>query len=315
MAKKKNTRNNHTLATVGASDGVSFTFTDEDGVTMLVRVLTDEDGEPWFVAKDVCAILGYRNGSRDINRHVEEDDRRKQMVSDGTQMKETIVINESGLYSLVLSSKLPKAKDFKHWVTSDVLPSIRKTGMYATPQTMDTMLNDPDAFLRLVQDWHDTKVTAAQQAKQLQAQAPKVEAYDDWLDGQDTMLIREAAKTISHTGHRYKESQIRQLLVEWGWAYKSARGFWQPTAYASIGHEWLVLVPCKSHGVKKDGMRFDFPPVMRLTRRGFDRLRARLRDIDSQADDDGVGDGLPDGDNLILTRHGVRHLTLTPLEE
>jgi anti-repressor protein len=315
MAKEKNTGDNHTLATVGASDGVSFTFTSEDAKPMLVRVLTDGDGEPWFVAKDVADILGYRNGSRDINRHVEEDDRRKQMVSDGTQMKETIVINESGLYSLVLSSKLPKAKDFKHWVTSDVLPSIRKTGMYATPQTMDTMLNDPDAFLRLVQDWHDAKTQAAQQAKQLQAQAPKVEAYDDWLDGQDTMLIREAAKTISHTGHRYKESQIRQLLVEWGWAYKSARGFWQPTAYASIEHEWLVLVPCKSHGVKKDGMRFDFPSVMRLTRRGFDRLRARLRDIDSQADDDGVGDGLPDGDNLILTRHGVKHLTLTPLEE
>lgn len=314
MTKKKNTRDNHTLATVGASDSV-FTFTDEDGVTMLVRVLTDEDGEPWFVAKDVCAILGYRNGSRDINRHVEEDDRRKQMVSDGTQMKETIVINESGLYSLVLSSKLPKAKDFKHWVTSDVLPSIRKTGMYATPGTLDTMLSDPDAFLRLVQDWHDTKITAERQAEQLEAQAPKVEAYDDWLDGQDTMLIREAAKTISNTGRRCKESQIRQLLVEWGWAYKSARGFWQPTAYASVEHEWLVLVPCKSHGVKRDGMRFDFPPVMRLTRKGFDRLRARLRDTDTDTDTDGAGGGLPDGDSLIVTRHGVKHLTLTPSED
>lgn len=84
--------------------------------------------EPWFVGKDVADVLEYQNGSRDINRHVDEDDRMKEMVSDGKQLKETILINESGLYSLVLSSKLPTAKKFKHWVTSEVLPSIRKTG-------------------------------------------------------------------------------------------------------------------------------------------------------------------------------------------
>lgn len=313
MAKKKNTGDKHALATVGAPNAVSYTFTDGDGKPMPVRVLIDGDGEPWFVGKDVAVILGYSNPRKAIIDHVDDEDK-----TDGVTIRDSIgrkqnpiVINESGLYSLILSSKLPTAHDFKHWVTSSVLPSIRKTGMYATPQTMDTMLNDPDAFLRLVQDWHDTKTKAERQAKQLEAQAPKVEAYDDWLDGQDTMLIREAAKTISHTGRRCKESQIRQLLVEWGWAYKSARGFWQPTAYASVEHEWLVLVPCKSHGVKKDGMRFDFPPVMRLTRRGFDRLRARLRDTDS----DGACDGLPAGDSLIVTRHGVKHLTLTPSED
>lgn len=313
MAKKKNTEGKHALATVGAPDAVSYTFTSEDGATMSVRVLIDGDGEPWFVGKDVAVILGYSNPRKAIIDHVDEEDKgvTKRDTLGGTQ--NMTVINESGLYSLILSSKLPKAHDFKHWVTSDVLPSIRKTGMYATPTTFDTMLNDPDAFLQLVQDWHDTKVAAARQAKQLEQQQPKVEAYDDYLDGQDTMLIREAAKTISHTGRRYKESQIRQLLVEWGWAYKSARGFWQPTAYASIEHEWLVLVPCKSHGVKRDGMRFDFPPVMRLTRKGFDRLRARLRDTDT--DIDGAAVGLPDGDSLIVTRHGVKHLTLAPSED
>lgn len=90
--------------------------------------------EPWFVGKDVADVLEYQNGSRDINRHVDEDDRMKEMVSDGKQLKETILINESGLYSLVLSSKLPTAKKFKHWVTSEVLPSIRKTGSYSMPK-------------------------------------------------------------------------------------------------------------------------------------------------------------------------------------
>ena len=86
--------------------------------------------EPWFVGKDVTNILGYKNGSRDINRHVDEEDRGStEMVSpSGKQM--TTIINESGLYSLILSSKLPTAKKFKHWVTSEVLPTLRKTGRY-----------------------------------------------------------------------------------------------------------------------------------------------------------------------------------------
>lgn len=88
------------------------------------------DGEPWFVGKDVADNLGYQNGSRDINRHVDEDDKQKMMLFDGNQKKETIIINESGLYTLILGSKLPSAKRFQHWVTSEVLPSIRKTGAY-----------------------------------------------------------------------------------------------------------------------------------------------------------------------------------------
>ena len=88
------------------------------------------DGEPWFVGKDIADILEYRNGSRDINRHIDEEDRRKSMIFDGNQNKETIIINESGLYSLILSSKLPNAKKFKRWITTDILPTIRKTGGY-----------------------------------------------------------------------------------------------------------------------------------------------------------------------------------------
>lgn len=94
-----------------------------------IRV-TAIDGEPWFVAKDIADILEYRNGSRDINRHIDEEDRRKSMIFDGNQNKETIIINESGLYSLILSSKLPNAKKFKRWITTDILPTIRKTGGY-----------------------------------------------------------------------------------------------------------------------------------------------------------------------------------------
>ena len=94
------------------------------------------NGEPYFVAKDVADILGYQNGSRDINRHVDEDDREKVKIFDGNQDKVSIIINESGLYSLILSSKLPTAKKFKRWVTSEILPSIRKTGGYLANSDM-----------------------------------------------------------------------------------------------------------------------------------------------------------------------------------
>lgn len=105
-------------------------FTNEEFGEVRTMVI---EGEPWFAGKDVADILGYRNGSRDINRHVDEEDKRKIMLFDGKQDKETIIINESGLYSLILSSKMPNAKKFKRWVTKEVLPSIRKTGGYKVP--------------------------------------------------------------------------------------------------------------------------------------------------------------------------------------
>lgn len=94
------------------------------------------DGEPWFVGKDVAEVLGYAKPLNAIAKHVDEDDSLKRGLMDSMgRMQETIVINESGLYSLILSSKLPSAKKFKHWVTSEVLPAIHKTGVYANDKT------------------------------------------------------------------------------------------------------------------------------------------------------------------------------------
>ena len=93
------------------------------------------DGEPWFVGKDVADILEYQNSPKVIRDHVDEEDKLTERIVMSGQNREAILINESGLYSLILSSKLPNAKKFKHWVTSDVLPAIRRTGTYAAPLT------------------------------------------------------------------------------------------------------------------------------------------------------------------------------------
>lgn len=101
-----------------------------------------QDGEPWFVGKDVAKILGYAKPLNAIATHVDEDDSLKQGLTDSLgRIQETILINESGLYSLILSSKLPSAKKFKRWVTSEVLPIIRKTGGYVDQNRSDLFID------------------------------------------------------------------------------------------------------------------------------------------------------------------------------
>lgn len=96
------------------------------------------DGEPWFVGKDVAMALGYANPKNAVPKHVDDDDKLSTQIEYAGQKREVTVINESGLYSLILSSKLPSAKKFKHWVTADVLPSIRKSGAYFKEKNYET---------------------------------------------------------------------------------------------------------------------------------------------------------------------------------
>ena len=166
------------------------------------RTVTIND-EPYFVGKDIAEILGYQNGSRDINRHVDTEDRQKTMVFDGNQDKETIVINESGLYSLILSSKLPSAKKFKRWVTSEVLPSIRKHGMYA----IDDLIADPDlgiAALNALKAEREKnkklKQSVAVQTQQILELTPKASYYDVVLNCKDLVSMSTISKDYGWSG-------------------------------------------------------------------------------------------------------------------
>lgn len=165
-------------------------------------------GQPYFVGKDVMDILGYQNGSRDINRHVDEEDRQKSMFFDGIRDKETIVINESGLYSLILSSKMPNAKKFKRWVTNVVLPTIRKHGIYAT----DDLIANPDlatatfTALKKEHEINRTLTTAvAVQQQQIAEMKPKATYYDVVLKCKDAVNISVIAKDYGWSGIRMNE--------------------------------------------------------------------------------------------------------------
>lgn len=160
------------------------------------------DNEPWFIGKDVATDLGYQNGSRDINRHVDEEDRRKVMVFDGKQNKETIVINESGLYALVFGSKLPNAKKFKHWVTSEVLPTLRKTGSYAKVPT------DPRELLMLTIKAHEQ---TAQRVDVLEEKVSDLEKSTT-IDSSQQHTLEKVAKTTAIRTLGGIDSRAYQLM-------------------------------------------------------------------------------------------------------
>lgn len=175
------------------------------------------DGEPWFVGKDVANILGYQNGSRDINRHVDEEDRHKIMLFDGNQNKETIIINESGLYSLILSSKMPNAKKFKHWVTSEVLPSIRTTGAYISNEDLlKLQLFDKDP-LKVVQA-HQQLITievekaTAPLIAENEKMKPKAEFHDAVSIAENCINFGKFAATFQNNNNI---SLGRNKLMDW----------------------------------------------------------------------------------------------------
>lgn len=196
-----------------------------------IRVF-ERENTPWFVGKDVADILGYQNGSRDINRHVDEEDRHKVMFFDGNQDKETIIINESGLYSLILSSKMLNAKKFKHWVTSEVLPTIRKHGAYMTEETIEKAITSPDFLIKLATNLKEEKEKRLAAERQIEADRPKVTFANAVNVSKDGMLIGMLAKLLHQNGVDIGQKRLFQWMRDNGYLMKSGADRNMPTQKA-----------------------------------------------------------------------------------
>ena len=171
------------------------------------------NGEPWFVGKDVTDILGYQNGSRDINRHVDEEDKLTRGITDSGQSRQMYVINESGLYSLILSSKLPQAKAFKRWVTSEVLPAIRKQGAYS----LGVPTNFRDALYLAYQQQVTIEALETENAFKDQKIAelqPKADYLDTILQSKSLMTITQIAKDYGMSA-RTMNKKLHALGVQY----------------------------------------------------------------------------------------------------
>ena len=180
-----------------------------------LRTLTDEAGEPWFVAKDVCNVLGYANASKAINDHVDPEDKLNNESLSSLGQRGGWLVNESGLYSLVLSSKLPTAKEFRRWVTHEVLPSIRKHGGYMAGQERMT----PEQMALASMRWLQSKVD--EQAKQLKAQEGKVLFANAVESAKTSILVGDLAKILKGNGVDIGQKRLFAWLREHGWLIKA----------------------------------------------------------------------------------------------
>ena len=186
-----------------------FTFENQK-----VRTLTIDD-EPYFVAKDVATILGYNsNPAKAIRDHVDDEDKGvNETFTPGGKQKITI-INESGLYSLILSSKLPNAKKFKRWVTSEVLPTIRKHGAYLTDQKAIDITTNKEGLASLLKQAADQLEQKDIQIKKMQ---PKALFADTVSASDDTILIGELAKILRGKGIQIGQNRLFQWLRDNGY--------------------------------------------------------------------------------------------------
>ena len=190
------------------------------------------DGEPYFVGKDVAEILGYTNPTKAMQDHVDEEDMTFNETLKLSRQAGAWLINESGLYSLILSSKLPTAKKFKHWITAEVIPSIRKHGAYMTEQTIEQALTNPDFLIQLATQLKtekeknkslEVKVSALTVDNQIMQ--PKAEYFDELVDRNLLTNIRDTAKEL-----KVKQKDFVNFLIEKKYLYRDKSGKLLPYA-------------------------------------------------------------------------------------
>lgn len=232
-----------------------------------VRAIVISD-EAYFVGKDVANILGYKNGSRDINAHVDDEDKLKYQIGTAGQKREQIVITESGVYSLIFASKLASAKRFKHWVTNEVLPSIRKHGAYLTDTKIEEVLTDPDTIIKLATQLKTERagrMIAEQQVKELQ---PKADYYDQILANPGLVPITSIAKNYGMTAN-----EMNKKLHELGVQYNQSGSWYLYSEHQSNGYTHTIPVPYEH----RDGRR-DVKPQTKWTQKGHIFIYELLKD-------------------------------------
>lgn len=192
------------------------------------------NGEVFFVGKDVAEILGYSNPLKALRTHVDDEDKEvNEMVTPGGN-QQLILINESGLYSLILRSQLPKANLFKRWVTSEVLPAIRKHGIFA----VEDIVNNPDLLIHALTELKEERekrksleLTSAVQKQQIAELRPKASYYDLILQNKDTLSITQIAKDYGMSGRR-----LNELLKALGVQYRFRKTWLLYQPYAELGY-------------------------------------------------------------------------------
>lgn len=204
-----------------------------------IRTITI-DGEPWFVGKDVADVLGYSNSSKAILTHVDSEDKTFLMMDIADSQNgnvpigqtKTAIINESGLYSLIISSKLPNAKAFKRWVTADILPAIRKTGGYMTDELLAKCQKDPNVMFAFAEELLKLRDKTNALESKLDVAQPKADFYDTFVSPNKCTGLRDTAKELG-----ISERKFVNFLIDEKYLYRTPAKQLRP--YAKKSNEGL----------------------------------------------------------------------------
>lgn len=246
-----------------------------------VRALADGD-EVMFVASDIAKILGYRDAEK-LTRTLDDEEKGTRPIGTHGGTQTMTVISEPGLYKAILQRQTGRmeveatrefVKRFQRWVTHEVLPTIRKHGIYATETTIDQILADPDFGIRLLTELKNERTKRIEAENQVKELEPKAKALDDFTNVPDALLVRDAAKLLSNAGTPIGEKELREWLSHHGWTYRHAGTWWATSERVKAGH--LVLVESRAYGHHKDGSAFAFAPTVKITRKGLALLHTRL---------------------------------------
>ena len=211
-----------------------------------------QDGEPWFVAADVCKALEIPNVGQSLSR-LDDDEKTNTIISnDGKRGNPTrTLVNEPGLYSLVLSSRKKEAKEFKRWITHEVIPSIRKHGIYATPSAAEKILSDPDYGIKLLEAIKAERAEKEKLAQKVQEMLPKANYCDVVLSSEDLIPTTVIAKDYGFTAKKFN-----RMLHDLGVQFKKGRYWHLYDKYANEGYAqsktYVYPGKKKDHVVKVD---------------------------------------------------------------
>lgn len=234
-----------------------FRYVGQDVRTLIV------DGEPWFVLADLTRVLGlsqFRAERLDdgvIRNHPIEDRMGRSQMS--------TIVSEPGMYEVVIRSDKPEAAAFRRWITTEVLPSIRRTGAYVVHETPEQLM--ARAVLQ-------AQELIARKDEQIAVLAPRAEAWDELASAEGDYEVGDAAKILARAGVETGRQRLFTQLAELGWIYRGAQGKWK-ARQSAVDSGWLAEKPQSHHHPRSGEVVLD-PPQVRVTVRGIERLRVRL---------------------------------------
>ena len=236
-----------------------------------LRTLTDEAGEPWFVLKDCMSILDLGNPTETVKMFDDDEFSTTEVIDSIGRRQQAYIISEPGLYRLVMRSRKPEAKEFQRWVTHKVLPQIRKTGGYIPTTDVDddmTILAKAVMIGQRTMEQQQRKIT--EQQTRIDELQPKASAWDNFVDIDDALSVRDSAKLLSNLGRTVGQTELFEWLDRHDWIFRENKHWSARQSRINAGH--LMMVPPKSHGTHK----FAFPPTVKVTRKGLALIARRF---------------------------------------